>query len=236
MSSRWSGRVVWIYPALCVVLHVSPCLAQSGRDTLIEVETQVRSLYGVVLLYHAEHKVWPSTLNEACGGYPSPRCVPLGVQDTTPLDFWGLPLYYSQTRNGFVIRSLGPDRRPGTSDDLVISYPSDRWQAGRIAGCYRPVAGWWNRAPADMRLNTLRGTLWDHGGGYGVTGQFPGQQQLDAEWFPTTPDSVVLEWLDGTTIRILRLRITGDTLRGYVDFDDLNWKGALKFVKASCAP
>jgi hypothetical protein len=230
MWSGWSGRVLWSCPALCLVLYARPGISQTRRDTVIDMQIEIRSLYGVVRQYHDEHKVWPSTLNEACGG-SSPRCPQLG-DDSVPLDSWGLPVYYRYQLGGFEIRSFGPDRRPGTADDLVIIYPNDLVQADRISGCYRPIIGWWTRRAAHVRLDTLNGTIFN--GAYRVTARFPHQRQVDAQWYPTTGDSISLQWVDGVEIRMLRLRISGDTLRGHVDFDDLNWRGFLKLVKTRC--
>lgn len=216
---------------VALVLYARPGMsqgAQTRRDTVIDVEDELRTLYGAVLQYHDEQKVWPSTLYEACGG-SGPRCPMLSDEkNSEPLDSWGLPVYYKQQPGGFEIRSFGPDRRPGTSDDFVISYPNDLVQAKRIAGCYRPVAGWWSRTPADMRLDTL---VW--GGGYGVTGAFP-RQVVSAEWFPTTADSIAVEWTYSVEVFILRMRIAGDTLKGRAAFDDLNWNGIVRIVRVTC--
>jgi hypothetical protein len=218
-----------------MALSVCPCVGQSRRDTLIDVEAQVRALYGVVLDYRANRGAWPSTLNEACDEYPSPRCPPLGIDDTIPVDSWGLPIYYTRKADGFEIRSLGPDRRPGTADDLAITYPDDRFLARRIAGCYRPMVGWWKTSPGVIRLDTLSGTLFDYSGGYLVQTALPRGAGRQTEWFPTSPDSISLQWADGTQVRMLRLKVSGDTLRGRADFDDINWRELLTLVRARCS-
>jgi len=230
---------LWSFAGWFLVMFARPAMSQGGparthRDTLIDMETEVRWLYGVVRLYHHEHRVWPSTLNDACGGYPSERCPGLGVLDSIPLDSWGVPVYYTHQPDGFEIRSLGSDRRPGTSDDMVISYPQDIVQSARIAGCYRPTAGWWARGPVEVRLDTLDGTLFDFRAGYGVTAEFPRHKRY-AQWYPTSRDSISLQWNDGVEIRMLRMAIFGDTLRGRVTYDDLDWNGIVTMVKTRCA-
>jgi len=172
---------------------------------------------------------WPTTLRAACDPHPE-RCLLLDA-GATSIDCWGLPVYYTRKSGGFEIRSLGPDQKPGSSDDLVLSYPLDRLLARRVAGCYEPRQGWWKSSPTPIRLDTLPGKLYN---AYALWIEVPLGSTHFREWFPVTADSVVLQWAQGSHLHMLRLRLSGDTLRGRFDSDLLNWRGSLKLVRINC--
>jgi hypothetical protein len=150
------------------------------------------------------------------------------------MDFWGSIVLYTPRVDDFELRSFGPDRKAATSDDLVISYQSDRAVARRLTGCYRPVEGWWTSSPTTVRLDTIPGTLLTYLGSYALQAQFPRRPQIGQEWFPIGTDSLSVQWGEGTMVRSIRLKIRGDTLVGRTDFEDLDWRGVLKVVRTRC--
>lgn len=219
----------------------TPCVGQSrdlatGPDRnfekRIDTEAQLRALYSAVIRFHSEKNTWPATLSAACDPVPH-QCL-LVEEGEIPTDFWGSPVSYSPRGDGFELRSLGPDRTARTSDDLVISHPMDRIFARQLAGCYQPAQGWWTSRPTTIRLDTLPGRLYSLLGGYFLRTEFPRDPQRGSEWFPIGTDSVAIQWGEDNRVRTIRLKILGDTLAGATNFDDLEWRGALRLVKRNC--
>jgi hypothetical protein len=207
--------------------------AEQTRRSRIDTQTELRLLYGAVLKFHRDNNTWPTTLHAACDLYPA-GCFPVDA-DGAPLDYWRSAISYTAQNDSFELRSSGPDRMPRTRDDVVIEHPLDSVVSRGIAGCYRPVEGWWDSRPTVVRLNLL--SPFDDGS-YSLQMNLP----LRADglvWFPIARDSVLLQWAHGPHVRWIRLRRAGETLRGSVDLENLDlrgmdWRGTLRLIRTTC--
>jgi hypothetical protein len=237
---RTVGVVILLFAVSCAHrgnggLPIDPQDVGHGR---IDTEAQLRALYGAVLRYFSESATWPASLGAACKA--PEKCLLLDSSET-PTDSWDSLVLYSVLGNGFELRSAGPDRKNGTTDDLVISYPTDRSIARELSGCYRAVAGWWSGTPTIVRLDTLSGAIMGDRGTYLLQLDLP--RPPDAlEWFPISRDSVLLQWTLGPHVYLIRLRHEGQSLRGQVDLETADlywmpyrWRGELNLRRVECA-
>jgi len=231
MTTIWCGcgrPLLWLVVVmLCTPqpTHALQVLGERDREQRIDTEAQLRALYSAVLRFHEDSSAWPKSLNAACT--PSPLDCLMADTGQVPIDVWGSTVSYVPRSDGFELRSFGPDRRPVTSDDLLITYPLDRVIARQISGCYRPLQGWWTRGQTVVRLDTIPGTLYRYPGNYSLTISLP-RHPVGTEWFPVGKDSISLRWAYGSHEGGIRMKRLGDTLRGRVDFEDVDSRGELK--------
>lgn len=234
-------------PALMLcILALASCARQSPRGAVhsdqtrekrLNTEAQLRALHSVMLLFHRDSNSWPTSLSAACDLSPM-ECLLLD-RGERPTDFWGSPVTYAPVADGFELRSLGPDRKAKTSDDLVISYPLERIVVRKAAGCYQPVAGWWASSPTVVRLDSFPPRV-DYYGSYALQIDLPIRFVAFTNWFPIDRDSIALEWASGSHVFGIRLESLGDTLRGHADLEYATldgpkiWRGVLRLVKTDC--
>lgn len=223
--------------ALCVLTTNASWASQSNAPLppgaeRIETEVHLRVWYGVVVRFHADSNAWPKTLSAACDASGSEECELIETTEP-PIDFWGSPVAYSRRADGFELRSAGPDRKAGTSDDIVIAHPLDRIIARQLAGCYRPIEGWWTSSPSVVRLDTLPGAFFWQNGSYSL-GIDLSPQSDPTGWFPVGSDSVVLQWAQGPQVHIMRLKGLGDTLRRRASLGDEEWSAVVTLVRTTC--
>ncbi len=233
---------------LCVLVLAS-CAGQSPRGEVysdqtrekrLNTEAQLRALYSVVLMFHRASNSWPMSLSAACDLSPE-KCLLLDKGEL-PTDSWGSLVTYATGAEGFELRSLGPDRKARTLDDLVISHSSERVVVRKVAGCYQPVEGWWASSPTMVRLDSFPPRV-DYYGSYALQIDLPNRPGFTdlMNWFPIDGDSIALEWSSGSHLFGIRLESLGDTLRGRADLEyaTLNgtksWRGVLRLVRTNCA-
>jgi hypothetical protein len=92
-----------------------------------------------------------------------------------------------------------------------------------MAGCYQATLGHWSSPlhidhwvpPSTFQLDTTVLSLWlPRDTAWAVQPKLVHRDRLPASWRYTAPDSVVISWSTGFSGVQLRLRVTGDTLRG----------------------
>jgi len=197
-----------------------------------QTEWDLRDLHRSILVFRTTSGKWPPRLAEACHPGDS-RCGPQGPY-SWGRDGWGQEIRYALSDSGFEIRSPGPDAESGTADDMVVREPDDRIRAKQLAGCYRPLNGWFRGAPGYVALDTTPGTIGPFGAGYRLVLSGIGYRG-EAEWYPVGQDSVVLQWIAGFSIPYLRLRaLANDTLRGRVDLFQGEWRSDVVLVRGAC--
>jgi len=203
------------------------CSQDSREEASRNTETYIRIVAGLATEFRSHKGRYPVSLAELCN-YSQRNC---GSQ--RPLDGvndgWGRPFVYKTLDAGFEIASLGSDGILGTPDDQVVNPVRDRVRARQVAGCYRVARGWWPSYSPRVELDTAPGTIGPVTGTYALHASVPGGSG-QAEWYPVSQDSVVLQWVAfREAVPSIRARVYGDTLRGS------RWNGeVVVFVRESC--
>ena len=92
-------------------------------DMLDAVSTgmEIKQIETMVICFHKKLSRWPTgdefqELIEK--NFPGDKADSEGNDELT--DLWGEPYNYFRQGSGFVLTSMGPDRRPGTQDDITL--------------------------------------------------------------------------------------------------------------------
>jgi hypothetical protein len=89
---------------------------------IAETTFYLRVLASGVEAYRQANGGWPEVAGD--DGLPD-LLHPAFIPDLIREDAWGQAFLYEATSNAFLVRSSGPDRLEGTSDDIEVSGPSD---------------------------------------------------------------------------------------------------------------
>lgn len=188
------------------------CFGSAGdrdRAAARNTETYIRIVAGRIVEFRRITGQYPASLAELCdrgllcgGGRPL----------VGSYDGWGQPMDYVRVNDGFQVRSLGADARPGTQDDQVFDLSRDRARAREIAGCYQSEQGAFGLSSLFVKLDTTLGTIGSANATYSLVVITLGNQG-EAEWYPVGRDSVVLQWvMHRESLRSLRASVQGNTL------------------------
>ena len=216
---------------LFAVAWCTQCERPGRPEPRLQTEWSLRELHSAIVAFRAAAGTWPQRVTDICHRDES-RC---GSNWPTRWgrDGWGHEIRYNATRDGFEIRSAGPDGRFATGDDLLVREPDDRSDAGRLAGCFDAREGWFPGAPTLVVLDTSSGTIRPYSGGYLLRLAGLGNKG-EAEWYPLGKDSVVLRWVAGEALPAIRMTAVTDTMRGHVDLLEGTWRGNVVLVRVSC--
>jgi hypothetical protein len=165
--------------------------------------------------YHDSTSALPQALADLCPSFPRRYC------DWMPgyfsfRDPWGRTFAYHLVGQEYELRSAGPDRRFGTTDDLVFRPSYEVRMVQQIAGCYRLLQHGWDRLQGDeLRLESVElsgNPVFRPVGKYRA---HPSIGPMRPYWQPMGPDSIMVTWNDIHHSMNFMLSVQGDTLRGY---------------------
>ena len=152
---------------------------------------------------------FPLSADSLCA-VPIEACTKYRASWTTK-DSWGIEFAIAAPTGGldYEVRSAGPDRAPGTADDLILRSSHQRARVRDLAGCY-DVEGWeaaWG--VVRVRLDSIRG----YSGAYGLHVLESRLPTPSPEWYPWGADTVMVRFI-GVSGADVTLRQRGDVLEG----------------------
>lgn len=179
---------------------------ESTGLTMLMVRRAIRS-------YIADSGRLPHDLVGLCAS-SRPGCI--GLSSHRPRDGWGSELAYRVVDSEYELRSLGPDRRADTPDDMVFTPASERAVVAKFAGCYTVNwAKWWDEFPGD-RIELRPEPIEE---GYYPLHPPPNLSNAVWWWAPTPNGGVRLIWSVGFKAVTFNLQPESDgELRGWVEF------------------
>lgn len=224
-SVRSPGLVLW---CMLAVVGCSP-----RTDPRWGTREQIRRIHGAVGQFRQMQGRLPGSLEEICDSGADP-CLLL-PPERWATDRWGYRILLTPTDSGdYEIRSAGPDGKPQTSDDIVLSSSAERAGVRRFAGCYAANLPKWRGQALDT-IVLSRSPI--QGGEYELRPIVSGYR---SSWAPFEGDSILAIWTDGFSGLGLLADVVDDTLRGltaqFTDMDLLP-KGKTRFSakRVACA-
>ena len=194
---------------IAVVFLPMTCVG-SSHDELV-----VRSRYDLVAIRRAirgfqnAQQRLPKTLDEICPSMRGDRECHFWALGQPFVDAWQSPFRYELVEGEFELSSSGPDKQAGTADDITFRPSREREWVSSFAGCYQLQFSKWREFPGNVLvLDTAEHTT----GMYALRPTIPGYRV--AEWYPTTGDSVEVEWIAMHHSALLSFKRSGDSLSG----------------------
>lgn len=214
----------WI--ALFFVLALMSCVSALGLGTWNRSYGVMRDMRAGIAAFQAEYGSLPKELIEICSVVPCTNT----QKKRGFSDGWGKPLVYLVSDQSFELRSMGPDRKRGTEDDIVFIPEVERIRMRSVLGCYE-VATDLETFPEELLV------LDSTGGVFGYRASPAMRGFMGPHFVLVGADSIVITWMGAEQGASFRLRAAGDTLEGrYSSGGLLMWtkKGRVRAQRVWC--
>jgi len=194
---------------IAVVFIPVTCVGSSHDELIVRNRYDLLAIRGAIRDFRKAQQRLPKTLQEICPSMRGDSDCYFWALGQPFVDAWQSPFRYALVEGEFELSSSGPDKRAGTADDITFRPLRERASVRSFAGCYQLQFSKWREFPGNtLVLDTTERTT----GMYAIRPAIPGYRV--AEWYPTSGDSVEVEWVAMHHSALLSFTRRGDSLSG----------------------